>query len=135
MTAEGHLLALQRKEFVRRQRHSSVAGETEFAFAHALVRDVAYGQIPRTPRLTKHRAAASWLESLGRPDDHAEMRAHHYLSALEPARAAGLETPISSSEATSLALREAGERASALYAYEAAVHHYDQGARALAGGR
>ena len=32
------------------QRRSSVGGEDEFAFRHVLVRDVAYGQIPRPPR-------------------------------------------------------------------------------------
>ena len=41
------LHALERKEFVRRERRSSVGGETEYAFRHVLVRDVAYGQIPR----------------------------------------------------------------------------------------
>ncbi len=35
------LHALERKEFIRRERRSSVAGEDEFAFRHALVRDVA----------------------------------------------------------------------------------------------
>ena len=45
--AEERLHALERKEFVRRERRSSVAGETEYAFRHLLVRDVAYGQIPR----------------------------------------------------------------------------------------
>jgi len=44
---ETHLHGLVRKEFVRRTRRTSVADEAEFAFAHALVRDVAYGQIPR----------------------------------------------------------------------------------------
>ena len=32
-------------------------GESEFAFAHALVRDVAYAQIPRADRAAKHRNA------------------------------------------------------------------------------
>ena len=44
-----------RKGFLRRQRRSSVAGEIELAFAHALVRDVAYGQLPRADRAEKHR--------------------------------------------------------------------------------
>ena len=34
------------REFVRRERSSSVVDESEFAFRHLLVRDVAYGQIP-----------------------------------------------------------------------------------------
>ncbi len=40
-------------------------------------------------RADKHRAAAEWIESLGRPEDHAEMLAHHYAAALEAARASG----------------------------------------------
>ena len=40
-------------------------------------------------RAQKHLRAAEWIESLGRPEDHAEMVAHHYASALELARAAG----------------------------------------------
>src|SRR5690349_6952314 len=47
--------ALERKEFIRRDRRSSIAGETQYAFRHALVRDVAYGQIPRPGRDEKHR--------------------------------------------------------------------------------
>ena len=77
------LHGLERKEFVQRARRSSVAGETEYSFRHVLVRDVAYAQIPRAERAEKHRRAADWIETLGRPEDHAEMVAHHYVSALE----------------------------------------------------
>ena len=48
--ATASLHSLERKGFVRRQRRSSLEGESEFAFAHALVRDVSYGQIPRADR-------------------------------------------------------------------------------------
>ena len=88
---EERLHGLERKEFVRRERRPSVAGETEYAFRHLLVRDVAYGQIPRAERAERHRLAAEWIEALGRPEDHAEMVAHHYLAALELSRAAGLD--------------------------------------------
>ena len=44
---------------------SSIAGEAELVFSHALVRDVCYGQIPRAARATKHRAAAGWIEEAG----------------------------------------------------------------------
>src|SRR5437773_966906 len=54
------LHALERKEFVRRERRSSVAGDDEYAFRHLLVREVAYGQIPRGDRADKHRRAAEW---------------------------------------------------------------------------
>ena len=75
------LHALERKEFIRRERRSSVTGQDEFAFRHALVRDVAYGQIPRAERAAKHVGAAGWIEGLGRPQDHAELLAGHYLAA------------------------------------------------------
>ena len=114
---------LERKQFVRRARRSSVAGETEYAFAHVLVRDVAYGQIPRAVRAGRHLHAAGWIESLGRPEDKAEMLAHHYLSALDLAHAAN-------QDAADLALRArpalegAGDRALALNAFAAAAGFY-----------
>jgi class 3 adenylate cyclase len=49
-TVAASLHALERKGLVRRERRSSVTGDTEFAFRHVLVRDVAYGQIPRRAR-------------------------------------------------------------------------------------
>src|SRR4029079_1065192 len=81
---EGPLHGLVRKEFVRRERRSSVGGQGEYAFRHVLVRDVAYGQIPRAQRAEKHRRAAEWIESLSeRGDDLADLLAHHYVSAVE----------------------------------------------------
>jgi class 3 adenylate cyclase len=122
---EQRLHALERKDFVQRAKRSSVAGETEFAFKHVLLRDVAYGQIPRSERAEKHRLAAEWIESLGRPEDHAEMVAHHYLSALELMRAAGRDVgPIA--EPARVALREAGDRAGALNAFDSAERYYGE---------
>jgi class 3 adenylate cyclase/tetratricopeptide (TPR) repeat protein len=122
-TLEERLHALGRKEFVTRQRRSSVAGEDEYTFRHALVRDVAYDQIPRVERADKHRAAAEWIETLGRPDDHAELLAHHYGSALEYTRAAGLDD-LTLAERGRLALRHAGDRAIALNALPVAARYF-----------
>ena len=116
------LHALERKGFVRRQRRSSVEGESELAFAHALVRDVAYGQIPRADRAAKHRRVAEWIESLGRPEDHAEMLAYHWSSALELARASGLDDAAIAERARH-ALSEAGDRAFALNAHAPAAKY------------
>jgi class 3 adenylate cyclase/tetratricopeptide (TPR) repeat protein len=121
---EQSLHGLERKEFVRRERRSAVAGEMQLVFRHLLVRDVAYGQIPRAARAERHRLAAEWLESLGRAEDHAEMLAHHYLSALEFARAAGEKT-VGLEQRARLALRDAGDRALALGAFLAAAHFYE----------
>ena len=90
-----------------------------------LLRDVAYGQIPRGERGEKHRLAAQWIESLGRPDDYAEMLAYHWRAALELARATGRDTG-DLAERTRLALREAGDRAFALNAYDAAEGYYQE---------
>ena len=66
-------------------------GEAEYAFWHALVRDVAYGALPRAARVAKHRAAASWIaeRSGGARGRTAEIVAEHYLRALDLASALG----------------------------------------------
>ena len=119
------LHGLERKGFLTRQRRSSVESEGEWAFAHMLLRDVAYGQIPRGERAEKHRLVAEWIDSLGRPEDHGEMLAHHWRAALELARVAGRD-PGDLAEHTRLALRGAGDRAFALNAYRAADGYYEE---------
>ena len=120
---EGRLRSLQRKEFVRRERRTAVEGETEYAFAHLLVRDVAYAQIPRAERASKHEAAARWLESLtDRSEDLAELLVHHYLAALELARAAGVDAPALVEPAIGV-LFDAAERALRLNAHARAERY------------
>jgi tetratricopeptide (TPR) repeat protein len=98
-----------------------VADEAEYAFMHVLVRDVAYGQIPRGERAEKHRIAAKWIATLGRPEDHAEMVAHHYTSALELTRATGQHVDPAFAAGALTSLRDAGERAASLNADAAAA--------------
>ena len=90
-SVEARLHRLVANEVVRRRRRSAVAGQDEYEFLHVLVRDVAYGQIPRRDRIAKHRAAAAWIERLAedRPTAHAELAAHHYVEALELAQRLG----------------------------------------------
>ena len=78
------------RRLVRRVRESSMADENEYAFAHALVRDVAYAQMPRRLRAHKHAAAAHWIEQRAgaRRNDFCEIFAHHYVTAFDLARAA-----------------------------------------------
>src|SRR5436190_166019 len=115
------LHGLARKEFVRRERRSSIAGEQEYSFAHALVRDVAYGQVPRATRSAKHRRVAEWLGELA--PDRSEMLAHHYGSALELARAASVDDG-SLLEPARRAFRGARDRAQALNSEAAAARFY-----------
>jgi tetratricopeptide (TPR) repeat protein len=84
---------LANKELVRAIRSTSVEGQAEYSFWHALVRDVAYGQIPRAQRAEKHLAAAAWIEGIAgdRAADHAEFLAHHYEVALDLAAASGVK--------------------------------------------
>jgi tetratricopeptide (TPR) repeat protein len=107
------LRALERRELVRRERRSSLAGDTEYAFRHIVTRDVAYGQIPRADRAEMHRRVAEWLATLGRPEDHAELIAHHYMAALDYTRGAGGDVEHLRPLALR-ALRDAGERSAAL---------------------
>ncbi|HYY77599.1 MAG TPA: BTAD domain-containing putative transcriptional regulator, partial [Actinomycetes bacterium] len=162
---EACLERLEAKEFLYRAGRSSMAGEREYGFRHVLVRDVAYGQIPRAERAAKHHQAAAWLQLLGgepagqlardggspvgsgKPGfprvpgttegtlhgdgrdshleglGHGELVAHHYQQALELSRAAGL--PVAELEKlTRLALRDAGDRVTALGANVAAARYY-----------
>jgi DNA-binding SARP family transcriptional activator/class 3 adenylate cyclase/tetratricopeptide (TPR) repeat protein len=124
---------LEAREFIYRASRSSMAGEREYGFRHVLIRDVAYGQIPRAERSHKHRRAAAWLESLSsdrgpeRPERHAanlaELLAHHYGRALSFARAAG-HTDEDLARRTRLALRDAGDRVTALGVHATAVRYY-----------
>jgi tetratricopeptide (TPR) repeat protein len=122
---EERVHSLERKEFLSRQRRTSVAGEDEYSFRHALVRDVVYEQIPKSKRPEKHLAAAEWFESLGRAEDHAEMLAHHYGSALEYTRATGANGDAFAERARE-AFQEAGDRAFALNAFRQASLFYER---------
>jgi class 3 adenylate cyclase len=119
------LHALERKEFVQRSRRSSVEAETEYAFRHALVRDVAYAQIPRAARAEKHERAGAWISSLGRTEDQSEMIAHHYLTALELTRLGGEGDEVLAGEARR-ALIQAGDRSLAVNAAASAARYYEQ---------
>jgi class 3 adenylate cyclase/tetratricopeptide (TPR) repeat protein len=85
LAAAATLGELVRRELVAPARRSSMAGEAEYAFGHALVRDVAYEQLPRVARASRHIAAASWIEAkvADRVEDYADVLAHHYATALE----------------------------------------------------
>jgi class 3 adenylate cyclase/tetratricopeptide (TPR) repeat protein len=122
-----HLADLERRELLGRVGGSRVAGEVEVAFRHVLVRDVAYGQLPRASRAERHQRAAAWLEQLApdRASDRAEMLAHHYTQALTATRAAGSPTG-DLVDRTRLALRAAGDHAATLGTDVLAARYYTQ---------
>ena len=110
-----------RRELVRPNRTSASEGQTEYTFWHALIRDVAYGQIPRAGRELKHLSVARWLRGTvgDRISDFAEELAYHYTEAIDMARASGVTiAPDVRAEAASAFLL-AGERAASLDAVRA----------------
>ncbi|MEN3342674.1 MAG: hypothetical protein V7644_2078 [Actinomycetota bacterium] len=56
--------ALLRRDFVRRNDVSTLDGEDEYAFEHVLIKDVAYGQIPKGRRAQLHVRCADWVTRL-----------------------------------------------------------------------
>src|SRR3989440_3509089 len=96
------LLALESKGLVSVHPTSGIAGELEFTFKHALVRDVAYASLPRVRRARAHAEAARWLEQIAgdRSEELAELIAHHYRRAIlgEDADLAWADDPAARSE-------------------------------------
>ncbi|MFL5853421.1 MAG: BTAD domain-containing putative transcriptional regulator [Solirubrobacteraceae bacterium] len=84
-------------------------------FAHILIRDALYEDLPAPRRLRLHRAVAEALEALyaGNPEPHLTELARHY-------REAG---PAAAQKAIEYAQR-AGDRAAAQYGYEEAAQSY-----------
>jgi class 3 adenylate cyclase/tetratricopeptide (TPR) repeat protein len=119
------LTQLQRRGFLRRSPVSSVEGQAEYAITHGLIRDVAYGRLPRTVRARMHRSVATWLESTMGADlaDRADMVASHATRALDLAMEAGLSDDIDELRQEALhALIQAGERQSSLDVRRAAEY-------------
>ena len=89
--AMGDLLQLERRGLIEPRGPSWIADGSTYGFAHALIRDVAYGRIPRGERAHKHLLLAVWLERAGGAAvaGHAEILANHYVLAWELAGAAG----------------------------------------------
>jgi tetratricopeptide (TPR) repeat protein len=122
VVVEGQLARLEEMDLIRRDRQSTVEGESQFTFQHVLVRDVAYGQVTHARRAEKHRRAAEWLHGLApdRAGDRAEMLGRHYLNALRFARLAKQDT-LAFADPARKALREAGTRAWWLGSHAAAA--------------
>jgi len=116
---------LARTDLVRPARRSSMAGQAEYAFTHALIREVCYGQIPRAERAQRHQRAAAWIEAMAgeRAADHAEILAAHYTTALDLARPANDPQAGELAENAARYLTLAGDRAMGIDV-ETAEHHY-----------
>ena len=89
---------------------SSIADEVQSPFRHVLVRDVAYGQLPRARRAESHLRAAAWLESLSGAEELAEQLAYHYTCASSCGARSARRRPTSRRRRSRLSTRQASGR-------------------------
>jgi class 3 adenylate cyclase/tetratricopeptide (TPR) repeat protein len=106
------LAELERRDFVESQTPSKVADDDEYVFKHILMRDVAYGQVPKGRRVELHVRFSGWVTSLpSKADEFVEIVAWHLeqacLLSREVARSP-IEPPIREAAA---ALADAARRA------------------------
>jgi class 3 adenylate cyclase/tetratricopeptide (TPR) repeat protein len=124
------LSELERRDLVRSALKSTVAGDREYAFKHILIRDVAYGQLPKRRRSVLHTRVAEWVEALpAGADEFVEIVAYHLENACLLAQGlARPEEPPPLDRAIGL-LARAGEKAERREGMREAERFY---ARALA---
>ena len=88
-SVEDVLDSLEERDLIRREPVSRMRGELEFTFKHVLIRDVAYGTLPRADRRNRHAAVARYIEGMAGDQvrDIAWLLAHHWREAGEPGHA------------------------------------------------
>jgi class 3 adenylate cyclase/tetratricopeptide (TPR) repeat protein len=107
-----------------------LTGEREMAFKHVLIRDVAYGMLPKAVRCRKHFEIGNFIEQRAgdRGDEVATLLAEHYWRAAMLGEEAGLsQDELSPVHRKALQfLESAGDQAAALFSNEEAVERYTQ---------
>src|SRR6266545_1383227 len=125
----GRLEVLERKDLIREHDDSSIAGEREYGFKHILIRDVAYGRMPRGRRAQLHVRFADWTEALpAAAEEFVEIIGYHLEQACLLTRAIARPTIDPPIERAAKALARAGEKAEAREGMREADRYY---ARAL----
>jgi class 3 adenylate cyclase len=95
MRADGAMLwevldSLEARDLIRREPRPWIEGDQQFAFKHALIRDVAYATLPRALRRELHAAVAAFLEeATAGAGATATALARHWREAGENERALG----------------------------------------------
>ncbi len=83
--AQPDLQMLESRDLVRRRGGSSLEGEVEYVFKHALTREVAYNSLTKARRARLHARFAEWIERVGGGrEEHSSLLAHHYAEAVRP---------------------------------------------------
>ena len=131
-SVEELLAELVRKDLVAPSRASSVAGDREFSFKHALVRDVAYSTLPRALRARQHQRVAEMIEQRVGPNREsvAAVLAEHRGRAAELSEASVGGSELMDIRAKAArAFAEAGNAASSLHSNAEAASHYERALR------
>jgi class 3 adenylate cyclase/tetratricopeptide (TPR) repeat protein len=126
------LRGLREKDLVIASEGSDLQGESELAFKHALIRDVAYTMLPKAVRARKHFEVGEFIEARAgeRVEEVVALLAEHF------GRAAALGAELSLSpeeiepyrEKALRYLESAGDAARAFYSNAEALVHYDAAA-------
>jgi class 3 adenylate cyclase/tetratricopeptide (TPR) repeat protein len=132
-TAEGQdlertLSGLQEKDILAPVPEGRLEGERELAFRHVLIRDVAYGMLPKAVRSRKHFEVGGFIEERAgdRSDEVVPLLAEHY----GRAAALGREGGVPAEELNEMLeravhfLEEAGDSAGRLFSNREAASHY-----------
>ena len=122
------LRSLQEKDILVPVADGPLGDEREMGFKHVLIRDVAYGMLPKAVRSRKHFEVGAFLEDRAgdRTDEMVALLAEHY----GRAAALGRESGVAPQELDSMRgralrfLEEAGDAAALLYANREAAAHY-----------
>ena len=111
------------RDLIEAREVSSLAGEREFAFKHALIKDVAYSLLPKVARSVRHLRYAQWLEqATGKQMENLlETLAWHYEQAWRNQFDTGEQAQDLAYRAVE-ALRRAGARATHLRTMPEARH-------------
>jgi class 3 adenylate cyclase/tetratricopeptide (TPR) repeat protein len=122
------LTMLEEKDLVVPSARSRLAEEREYSFKHVLIRDVAYGMLPKAVRCRKHVEVGEFIrEKAGdRIDAFVGLVAEHYARAAALGSEAGLEhDDLVKLQSEALELLEgAGDAAAALYSNAEAFERY-----------
>ncbi|MSO41293.1 MAG: zinc-ribbon domain-containing protein [Solirubrobacterales bacterium] len=122
------LVALQEKDLLVPSPGSRLAGEREYAFKHVLIRDVAYGMLPKAVRAQKHVDVADFIEERagGRSEAVVGLVAEHYARGAALGAEAGMNAKtLGELQQRAVELLEsAGDAGAALYSNAEAFDRY-----------
>jgi adenylate cyclase len=122
------LTSLQEKDILAPGAEGRLAGERELAFKHVLIRDVAYGMLPKAVRARKHFEVGSFIEERAgdRIDEVGPLLAEHYGRAAALGREGGLppDELHGMQRRAMLFLEQAGDAGARLFSNRESASHY-----------